>query len=119
MTILRASRLTSYSVAADGTGVAIGVADVEGREGTLILPTECLNALIMTMPDMMRRALQLQHGDPSFRLVYPAASWEIERSTQPGTFILTLRTPGNFHVSFALSAMDLSEIAEVVPGKGG
>ena len=119
MTILHASRLTSCAVAADGTGVAIGVADQEGRESALLLPTECLKALILTLPDMMRRALQLQHGDPSLRLVYPAAGWEIERSTQPGTFILTLRTPDNFHVSFALGAMDLHDMAAAAPGKEG
>ena len=114
MTILRAARLTSCSVAADGTGVAIGVADEEGREGALVLPTECLRALIMTLPDMMRRALRLQHGDPSLRLVYPVASWEIERSAEPGIFILTLRTPDNFHVSFAMAAGALRDMAEPV-----
>jgi hypothetical protein len=119
MTILHASRLTSCSVAADGTGVAIGIADEEGREGALVLPTECLKALIMTLPDMMRRALRLQHGDPSLRLVYPVASWEIEQSTQPGTFILTLRTPDNFHVSFAVSAWDLQDMAEATSKREG
>ena len=112
MVILRAARLTSYSVAADGTGISIGVADEEGREGALILPTECLRSLIMTLPDMMRRALRLQHGDPSLRLVYPVASWEIERSTEPGIFILTLRTPDRFHVSFAMAAEALRDMAE-------
>src|SRR5258708_2703508 len=115
MTILRAARLTRCSLAADGTGVAIGVADADGQEGALMLPTECLNALIMTLPDMMRRALRLQHQDPTLRLVYPVASWEIELSTEPGTFILTLRTPDNFHVSFALTASDFQEMSEGVP----
>ena len=115
MTILHASRLTSCSVAADGTGVAIGVADEEGREGALMLPTECLKALIMTLPDMMRRALRLQYRDPSLRLVYPVASWEVELSSEPGTFILTLRTSDNFHVSFALAADDLHDMAEAAP----
>jgi hypothetical protein len=114
MTIFQASRLTSCSVAADGAGVAIGVADEEGREGALMLPTECLKALIMTLPDLMRRALRLQHRDPSLRLVYPAASWEVEQSTQPGTLILTLRTTDNFHVSFAVAARDLQDMAEAV-----
>jgi hypothetical protein len=115
MTILRASRLTTCSVAADGTGVAIGVADEDGRESALVLPTECLKALIMTLPDMMRRALRLQHQDPTLRLVYPVASWEIELGTEPRTFILTLRTPDNFHVSFALAASDFQEMSEGVP----
>jgi hypothetical protein len=112
MTVLHASRLTTCSVAADGGGVTLGVADQEGRESAVVLPTECLKALIMTLPELMRRALRLQHRDPSLRLVYPAAEWEIERSTQPGTLILTLRTPDNFHVSFALAPKDLEGMAQ-------
>jgi hypothetical protein len=114
MTLLRAARLTNCVVAHDGTGVALGVADEDGREAALVLPTECLKALIMTLPDLMRRALRLQHHDPSLRLVYPAASWEVERSTQPGTLILTLRTSDNFHVSFGVTANDLQDMAEAV-----
>src|SRR5260370_23933598 len=78
MTIIRAKHLTTFSVAPDGSSVAIGVADEEGQSAALMLPAECLMALIMTLPDMMRRALRLQHGDPSLRLVYPVASWEVE-----------------------------------------
>jgi hypothetical protein len=88
------------------------VADEEGKAGALMLPTACLRELMMTLPEMMRRALRLQHDDPSLRLVYPAAGWEIERSTVPGTFIVTLRTPDGFHISFALSAVDLSDMAD-------
>ena len=73
-----------------------------------------MKALILTLPDMMRRALRLQHRDPSLRLVYPAAGWEVEQSTQPGTLILTLRTADNFHVSFAVAASDLQDMAEAV-----
>ncbi len=119
MTILRATRLTTFSIAPDGTGVAIGVADEEGREGALLVPTECLKALIMALPDMMRRALQVQHGDPSLRLVYPAVGWEVESSTQPGTVILTLRTPDNFDVSFAVTQNDLQELAAAVSNRAG
>ena len=82
-----------------------------------MLPTECLKALIMTLPDMMRRALRLQHADPSLRLVYPVAGWEVEQSTQPKTFILTLRTPDNFHVSFAVVAGDLQDMAEAASNR--
>jgi len=112
MTIIRAQRLTKFSVAPDGGSIAIGVADEEGRAGALMLPTECLRELMMTLPEMMRRALRLQHHDPSLRLVYPTAGWEVERSTVPGTSIVTLRTPDGFHISFALSAVDLSHMAD-------
>ena len=112
MTIIRAERLTTFSLAADGSSVSLGVADEEGCAGALMLPTACLKQLMMTLPDMMRRALRLQNHDPSLRLVYPAVGWEVERSTIPGTFILTLRTVDGFHVSFALAAADLSDIAD-------
>jgi len=103
MTIVHAKHLTSFSVAADGSSVSLGVTDEEERAGALVLPTACLKQLMMTLPEMMRRALQLQHDDPSLRLVYRAAGWEVERSTVPETFIVTLRTVDGFHVSFALT----------------
>jgi hypothetical protein len=114
VTVIHAKRLTTFSVAEDGASVAFGVADEEGQAGALVLPAECLRALMMTLPDMMRRALRLQHGDPSFRLVYAVTEWEIERSTHQGTLILTLRTRDGFHVSFGMSATDLREMGEVV-----
>ena len=112
MTILRAKSLTTFSVTPDGANIAIGVADEEGRACALMLPTaDCLRELMMTLPEIMRRALRLQHDDPSLRLVYRTAGWEIERSKVPGTFIVTLRTPDGFHVSFALTAADLFDMA--------
>ena len=97
------------------TKAHIAVADEEGQAAALMLPAECLRALIMTLPDMMRRALRLQHGDPSLRLVYPVASWEIERSARPEIRIVTLRTSDGFHVSFAMTTRDLREM--VLPTK--
>jgi hypothetical protein len=114
MTMIRAKHLTTFSMAPDGSSVAIGVADEEGQAAALMLPAECLRALIMTLPDMMRRALRLQHGDPSLRLVYPVAGWEIERSARPEIRIVTLRTSDGFHVSFAMTTRDLREMSEAV-----
>jgi hypothetical protein len=114
MTTIHAKHLTTFSVTADGASIAIGVADEKGQAGALVLPTECLRALMMTLPEMMRRALRLQHDDPTLRLVYPVAKWEVERSTQRETFIVTLRTDDGFHVSFGMTANDLREMGEVV-----
>ena len=112
MTIIRAKCLTTFSVAADGSSVSFGVADEDGRAGELMLPTACLKRLMMTLPEMTRQALRLQHDDPSLRLVYRAAGWEVERSTVPETFIVTLRTVDGFHVSFALTAAVLADMAD-------
>jgi hypothetical protein len=105
--------------AADGASVAIGVADEERRAGALMLPAECLRALMITLPEMTRQALRLQHGNPSLRLVYQVAGWEVESSMQPGTFIVTLRTPDGFHLSYALTAKDLRDIGEAAPAREG
>ena len=67
----RAKHLTTFSVAPDGSSVAIGVADEEGQAAALTLPAECLRALIMTLPDMMRRALRLQHRRSEFAARLP------------------------------------------------
>jgi hypothetical protein len=83
MTTIRAKQLTTFRVTEDGTSVAIGVSDEEGRAGALVLPAECLGALMMTLPEMARQAMRLQHRDPNLRLVYPLAGWEVERATQP------------------------------------
>lgn len=100
MTIIRPERLTTFSVAADGSSVSLGVADLDGPPGALVLPTACLKPLMMTLPEVMRPALQLQHDDPSLRLVCRAAGWQVEKSTVPGTFIVTLRTVDGFSCLF-------------------
>ena len=111
MNVIKGKRLTTFEVAADGTTVAINVADEESLPASLVLPSECLTSMIMSLPEMMRQSLQRRHHDPSLRLVYPVGDWDLEASTDPTLLILTLRTPDGFHVSFAVSAEDLKQIA--------
>src|SRR5262249_30793174 len=107
MTIIRGVQLTTFDVAPDGESVAIHLTDDQGSPSTLVLPSECLNALMMTLPDIVRRALQARYGDPSMRVVYPVGSWSLERSAVPVTVLVTLRTPAGFSVSFGLPPLDL------------
>jgi len=113
MTVIRGARLTTFEVAADGRTVSINVADEDSAPASLVLPADCLTAMIMTLPEMMRQSLQRRHRDPSLRLVYPVGDWELEASSDPERLILTLRTPDGFHVSFAVSAAELKRIAAV------
>lgn len=111
--VIRGDRLTTFDVAADGRTVSINVADADAKPGSLVLATDCLVGLIMTLPEMMRQALFKGHRDTSLRLVYPVGEWTVEQSEQPGMLILTLRTPDGFHISFAVAEGDLRDIAEV------
>jgi len=107
MTVIRGRRLTRFDVAPDGESVSIQVMDEEGRPAALVLPSECLNDLLMTLPEMVRQTLHLRFRDQAMRLVYPVGSWEVEPSAVPGTAVVTLRTPDGFAISFGLAALDL------------
>src|SRR5215467_6547292 len=107
MTIIRGTQLTTFDVAPDGQSVAIHVTDEQGDPATLVLPSECLHALMMTVPEMVRRSLQARFRDPSMRVVYPLGSWNIERSVVPGSVIVTLGTADGFSVSFGVPAPEL------------
>jgi hypothetical protein len=111
MAVIHGTHLTTFSVAADGASVSLGFAGEDGASSSLVLPADCLKALIMTLPEMMRQSLSRQYRDPSLRLVYPVGSWEIEAASEPGRLILTLGTPDGFRISFALLRDEIEDIA--------
>ena len=94
--------VASIDLADDGSRFAISFV-CDGERGSLNLPVDCLNGLIMTLPSVMKRALQLRHRDDSLRLVYPTAEVRIERSCDPKLAIATFVTPDGFEVSFSLT----------------
>ena len=104
--------LIAYDIASDGNWFRMSFSCVNGKQGSLRLPTECLKALIMTLPRMMIKALSARYGDDSLRLVYPAEVVRIEGSRDPNTFILTLTTPDGFAVSFSLSGQQLDALSQ-------
>jgi hypothetical protein len=104
--------LIAYDIGSDGSRFCLRFSCVNGKQGSLSFPTECLKALIMTLPRMMTQALWARYGDDSLRLVYPADIVQIERSPDPNTFIMTLTTPDGFGVSFSLSGEQLDTLGK-------
>ena len=74
MTVIKGAMLTTFAVSPDGSTVSINVTDENSEPGSLVLPAECLRALIMSLPEMMQQALRRRYHDPSLRLVYPLGS---------------------------------------------
>jgi hypothetical protein len=103
--------LTRSETAEDGSSIRLDMEDVSGRLVSLHMPLECLNRLIMTLPGMVRRALQLRHRDTSLRVVYPVAQFQVELAGDFETRILSLETPDGFSASFGLTAEQCREIA--------
>jgi hypothetical protein len=111
MTVVYGTALSSFEVSPDGTTMSINVIDADKECSSLVLPTECLKEMIMTLPEMMGQALRRRYRDPSLRLVYPLGRWRLEGSTEPAKLILTLSTIDGFAVSFSVAADQLTQMA--------
>lgn len=103
--------LTTCGVAVDGHSICINFNDGHGHPASLVLPTDCAHQLIMTLPQLVSKALQAAVPDDSLRAVFPLGSWRLEKATREDTYILTLRTTDGFDVSFSMSAHDIKEMA--------
>lgn len=102
--------MTRFETAKDGSSARLDMDDINGCLVSLHMPLECLNRLIMTLPAMVKSALQRRHRDASFRIVYPVAQFRMEIASDFVTRILTLETPDGFSASFGLTEEQCREI---------
>ena len=110
--------LLSFDVAVDGSRFRMSFSQPDGSSAALNLPSDCLRALVMTLPKMMAEVLRAQYKDESLRLVYPAHMVRVEQASEPSTMILTLATPDGFEISFALGGRHLQTLAAAHAGIG-
>jgi hypothetical protein len=113
-----AAELTTYDVDPRGDFVRLHLKDRDGQTGTVVLPTDCLTQLLMSLPGMVQKALRNRHGDDSLRLAHPLESFNVEvgEASASGTpqYILTLCTSGGFAVSFSGSDADLASLGGAI-----
>ncbi len=100
--------LTTFIVANDGAQLHMNFTCQDVGQVSLSFPTECLQGLMMTLPQMMNQAIRTRYRDQSLRLVYPAENIRIELSSDPKTLIVTLTTPDGFEVSFGLTRQQMT-----------
>jgi hypothetical protein len=101
--VIEVSKLTGFELSADGQSLRINLDRPDGERAAVVLPAECLSSLLMTFPGLIEQALRRRYGDPSLRMVYPAESWDLQQAADGSALILSLATPDQFEVSFALS----------------
>src|ERR1700730_3268270 len=106
--------LTTCEVSSDGCYVRLNFEDALGRPTKLRLTSTGFQKLVMTLPQLLSRALQAQHGDDSVRAVFPLSRLRIERAAGSRDFILTVMTPDGFEVAFSLSAPAIAEITSAL-----
>jgi hypothetical protein len=107
-----AQKLTTFDIVDDGKRFRMGFACADGCVRSLNLPTKCLDELIMTLPRMMTRALWVQYGDKSLRLVFPLGGALFELSSDRKTVIMALNTIDGFEVSFGLTGPKMRSFIE-------
>ena len=96
------TELTTCGVLKGGQGVTLGLLDQNGAEVTVQLSFDHAQAMVMTLPGLLTRALQSLTGEDSSRYVFELNSWLIEQANDRTGLILTLGTPDGFKISFNL-----------------
>lgn len=104
--------LTTCAIAPDGKTISLGFTDASGRPAAIRLPLEQAGALAMTLPALIEQALHRQFRDDTLRFTFPLGSWAVEQSPDPGTNIVTLRTPDGFGVCFTLQRQQQNALGQ-------
>jgi hypothetical protein len=115
---IESQSLTTCEVAPDGNTVVLGFTDSHGAHARIRLPLSQIGALAMTLPDLISKALQSRYGDQTLRYAYPLASWTVERSSEPGTGMVTLSTTDGFSVCFSMQRELQQTLAEALASDG-
>jgi hypothetical protein len=97
---------TTCRVGADGEEILLGFADAAGKPLELLMPTDQLALLAMTLPSLLDEALQIQFLDNSLRYSYPLGEWRLELSSAKDRILLTLITVDGFSVCFSLGRIE-------------
>ena len=111
MTHINGKALTTYQVDAGGEAFRLNFEGADGQPISLTLPSDCLRALLMTLPQLTAQALRAKYRDDTLKVVYPVGKWSLQVASDGVHRILTLSTPDGFEVSFALQDDDAGSLA--------
>ena len=99
---IRSKKLTTCRIATDGTNVGLEFLDQSGGTVTVELPLDQAEAVVMTLPHLLARAVKRQTGNDDARYVFGLQGWSIEGAKEQNCLITTLITTNGFEVSFGI-----------------
>ncbi len=99
---IRRKTLTTCRVATDGSNVELEFVDHSGATVVLELPLDQAEAVVMTLPHLLARAVKSHTGDDEARYVFGLHEWSIEGAKDKSCLIATLKTTNGFEVSFGI-----------------
>jgi hypothetical protein len=103
---IEGQKLTTWAVLPGGNHLWLGFAASDGGTHRIVLPLEAVTGLLMTLPRMLRAALDERFPDGSLRVVYPLGDWRVEQAAGGDGLILNLSTRDGFEVAFGLPDED-------------
>ncbi len=95
------SRLTTCSVIKEGRAIRLEFLDDDGQPVSVDFPFDQAESIVMTLPQMLSKALERRTHSQSSRYVFSLDRWLIE-SCDEKSLIATLCTDDGFQVSFAI-----------------
>jgi hypothetical protein len=99
---IRSEKLTTCSVAPDGTKVGLEFLDQSGATVAVEFPLDQAEAIVMTLPHLLARALVRCTGNDEARYVFDLEEWSVERAKDQNCLIATLKTRNGFEVCFGV-----------------
>ena len=99
---ISSSRLTTCGVTADGETVALELVDRSDTAVSVELPFDQAEAVAMTLPHLLTRAVRRRTGQQEARYVFALGEWLIEDTKDLNCLIVTLKTTDGFEVSFGI-----------------
>jgi len=99
---IRSKKLTTCRVATDGSNVGLEFLDHAGATVTVEFPLDQAEAVVMTLPHLLARAVRRRTGNSEARYVFGLHEWAIEGAKDNNCLIATLKTTNGFEVSFGI-----------------
>lgn len=110
------AKLTTCEVAQGGQVVCLGLVDETGADVSLQLPFDQAQAVAMTLPSVLTRALKSLTGSTTARYVFPLDHWTVEEAKEHQGLLLTLATDEGFQVSFGIPAEACRGLGQTLAG---
>jgi hypothetical protein len=98
---ITSSQLTTCSLVKEGRAIRLEFLDSEEQRVAVEFPFDQAESIVMTLPQMLSKALQQHTRSPSSRYVFTLGRWSIERCDEK-SLIVTMSTVDGFQVSFAI-----------------
>jgi hypothetical protein len=95
-------KLTTCGVAPDGSSIELEFLDVSDAKVTVQLPLEHAGGLVMTLPELLTRAVRQNTCDQQARYVFDLGEWSIESVKDQRCLLATLKTTDGFEVCFGI-----------------